>query len=50
MELVNWDGAIFGPGSEWFWAMAQFVVVSGDENTMADWRDRAGQGVAGHGH
>ena len=28
MSLFNWEGAaIFGPGSEWFWAMAQFVVV-----------------------
>jgi hypothetical protein len=28
VNLVNWQGsAIFGPGSEWFWAMAQFVVV-----------------------
>ena len=28
MNLVNWQGsAIFGPGSEWFWSMAQFVVV-----------------------
>ena len=28
MKLINTDGlAIFGPGSEWFWSMAQFVVV-----------------------
>lgn len=28
MNLVNWNGsAIFGPGSEWFWSMAQFSVV-----------------------
>jgi hypothetical protein len=27
MQLVNWQGALIGPGSEWFWAMAQFVVV-----------------------
>jgi hypothetical protein len=28
MTLVNLDGsAIFGPGSEWFWAFAQFLVV-----------------------
>jgi hypothetical protein len=27
MELVNWSGAIIGPGSEWFWAFAQFIVV-----------------------
>ena len=26
--LINTNGlAIFGPGSEWFWSMAQFVVV-----------------------
>ena len=29
MNLVNWQGsAIFGPGSEWFWSMAQFVLVA----------------------
>lgn len=29
MNLVNWQGsAIFGPGSEWFWAMAQFLLVA----------------------
>ena len=28
MELINTEGsALFGPGSEWFWSMAQFVVV-----------------------
>jgi hypothetical protein len=28
VNLINWQGsAIFGPGSEWFWSMAQFVVV-----------------------
>ena len=27
MQLVNWSGAIFGPGSEWFWTFAQFVLV-----------------------
>lgn len=27
MQLVNWQGALIGPGSEWLWAMAQFVVV-----------------------
>jgi hypothetical protein len=28
VTLVNLQGsAIFGPGSEWFWSMAQFVVV-----------------------
>lgn len=27
MQLVNWQGALIGPGSEWFWAMAQFAVV-----------------------
>jgi len=27
--LVNTDGLVlFGPGSEWFWSMAQFVVVA----------------------
>ena len=29
MQLVNWSGALIGPGSEWFWAMLQFVVVAG---------------------
>lgn len=29
MNLVNWQGsAFFGPGSEWFWSMAQFVLVA----------------------
>ena len=29
MNLINTDGmAIFGPGSEWFWSMLQFVVVA----------------------
>ena len=28
MQLVNWSGAIFGPGSEWLWSFAQFVVVA----------------------
>lgn len=28
MNLINWEGsAILGPGSEWFWAMAQFLLV-----------------------
>lgn len=27
MEFINWDGALLGPGSEWFWSAAQFVVV-----------------------
>lgn len=27
MQLVNWAGAVFGPGSEWFWSMAQAVIV-----------------------
>jgi len=27
MQLINWSGALIGPGSEWFWAAAQFVVV-----------------------
>ena len=29
MQFINWSGAIFGPGSEWFWAFAQFIVVVG---------------------
>jgi len=29
VTLVNWNGStIFGPGSEWFWSMAQFAVVA----------------------
>lgn len=28
MTLINWSGAIFGAGSEWFWSMLQFVVVA----------------------
>jgi hypothetical protein len=28
VQLVNWQGAIFGPGSEWLWSMLQFVVVT----------------------
>ena len=28
MEIINWDGALIGPGSEWFWSMAQFAVVT----------------------
>ena len=28
MKLINLDGlSLFGPGSEWFWAMAQFILV-----------------------
>lgn len=27
MEVLDWEGPILGPGSEWFWAAAQFVVV-----------------------
>lgn len=27
MEFVAWEGPLLGPGSEWFWAAAQFVVV-----------------------
>lgn len=28
MGVINTDGmVIFGPGSEWFWSMAQFIVV-----------------------
>ena len=29
MKLINFEGmSFFGPGSEWFWGMAQFVVVA----------------------
>lgn len=29
MRLFNLEGsAIFGPGSEWFWSMAQFIIVA----------------------
>lgn len=28
MEFINWSGAVFGPGSEWLWSFAQFVVVT----------------------
>ena len=29
LQLVNLEGSvIFGPGSEWFWSMAQFVLVA----------------------
>jgi len=29
MQIVNLEGSvIFGPGSEWFWSMAQFVLVA----------------------
>lgn len=29
MQLINWSGALIGPGSEWFWSMLQFVIVAG---------------------
>ena len=29
MQLINWSGALVGPGSEWFWSMLQFVIVAG---------------------
>ena len=29
MQLVDSSGALIGPGSEWFWAMLQFVIVTG---------------------
>jgi hypothetical protein len=29
VQLVDWSGALIGPGSEWFWAMLQFVIVAG---------------------
>ena len=44
MEFINWSGAIFGPGSEWFWAMAQFVVVV--ITVMAVYRQLRAQGAA----
>lgn len=28
MQLINWQGALIGPGSEWFWSMLQLVVVT----------------------
>lgn len=29
MKLINADGlALIGPGSEWFWSMAQFVLIA----------------------
>jgi len=29
VNLVNLEGsAIFGPGSQWFWSMAQFILVA----------------------
>lgn len=27
MQLINWEGAVFGPGSEWLWSFASFLVV-----------------------
>jgi hypothetical protein len=29
MQLINWQGALIGPGSEWFWSMLQFLIVAG---------------------
>jgi hypothetical protein len=29
MQLINWQGALVGPGSEWFWSMLQFIVIAG---------------------
>jgi hypothetical protein len=29
MQLINLQGALIGPGSEWFWSMLQFIVVAG---------------------
>jgi len=29
VQLVNWQGALIGPGSEWFWSMLQFIIVAG---------------------
>jgi hypothetical protein len=35
VSLVNVNGtAIFGAGSEWFWAMAQFLLVAPASDTM----------------
>ena len=29
MQLINVTGlSLFGPGSEWFWSMLQFVIVA----------------------
>lgn len=29
MKIINFDGmAIFGPGSEWFWTMLQFIALT----------------------
>jgi hypothetical protein len=29
VQLIDSSGALIGPGSEWFWAMLQFVIVAG---------------------
>jgi hypothetical protein len=28
VQIINWSGALIGPGSEWFWSMLQFVIVA----------------------
>jgi hypothetical protein len=28
VEFINWDGAVFGPGSEWLWSMLQFILMT----------------------
>lgn len=44
MRIVNWDGTIFGTGSEWFWAAAQFVLVA--VSLVSIYRQLLGQGSA----
>jgi hypothetical protein len=28
VQLLNWSGALIGPGFEWFWTTLQLVVVA----------------------
>jgi hypothetical protein len=45
MNLINTSGlALIGPGSEWFWSMAQFVVVTA--TLVAIYRQLKAQGAA----
>lgn len=45
MNLINTTGlALIGPGSEWFWSMAQFVVVTA--TLVAIYRQLKAQGAA----
>ena len=45
MTFINTDGMAFiGPGSEWFWAMTQLVVVS--ITLLAIYRQVSAQGAA----